>query len=112
MIYFSFSFQKSLRPKVTEANNEKFFTIPIFCPSGVSDGHIIAKWVGWSKRGLADFELALIGATTLLKCDSVAKKEVSLLSTCATPERITSPRLDLPQLPVAKEFLIGSVICR
>jgi len=40
----------------------------------------------------------------------VAKKLVSLLSTWATPDRMTSPILDLPQLPVANEFLIGSVI--
>lgn len=59
---------------------------------------------------MADFELAWIGATTLLKCESVAKKLVSLFKTWATPERITYPRVDFPQLPVAREFLIGSVI--
>lgn len=110
MISFSFSLFFSSNPIVTLAMREKFLTIPIFWPSGVYDGQIIPKWVLWSRRGLADFELAWIGATTLLKWESVAKKLVSLFKTWATPDRITSPIFDLPQFPVAREFLIGSVI--
>lgn len=55
------------------AIREMFFTIPIFWPSGVSDGQIIPKCVLCNIRGLADLELALIGATTLRKWDRVAK---------------------------------------
>ena len=47
----------SCKPIVTLAINAKFFTIPIFCPSGVSEGQIIPKWVLCKRRGLADFEL-------------------------------------------------------
>lgn len=110
MISFSFSLFFSSKPIVTFAIREKFFTIPIFWPSGVYDGQIIPKCVLWSKRGFADFELAWIGATTLLKWDSVAKKLVSLFRTWATPDRMTYPMLDLPQFPVANEFLMGSVM--
>jgi hypothetical protein len=63
-----------------------------------------------SKRGFADFELDWMGATTLLRCERVAKKLVSLLSTCATPDRITSPVIDFPQFPVANAFLSVIVI--
>ena len=58
---------------MTFAIRAKFLTIPIFWPSGVYEGQIIPKCVLWSNLGLADFELDWIGATTLLKCDNVAK---------------------------------------
>ncbi len=104
-MFLIWSFMVYCRPIVTLAISAKFFTIPIFCPSGVSDGQIIPKWVLCKRRGLADFELDWIGATTLLKCDNVAKKLVSLLSTCATPDLMTSPVNDLPQFPVARAAL-------
>jgi hypothetical protein len=94
-----------LTPRVTFAIREKFFTIPIFCPSGVSEGQMRPKWVLCSRRGLADLELDWIGATTRRKWERVAKKLVSLFSTCATPERMTYPVIDFPQLPVARAFL-------
>lgn len=59
---------------------------------------------------MADLELDWIGATTLLRWDNVAKKLVSLLRTWATPDLITSPVRDLPQLPVAKAVLKVDVI--
>jgi hypothetical protein len=64
----------------------------------------------WSNLGFADFELDWIGATTLLKCDKVAKYVVSLFNTCATPDLITYPVKDFPQLPVAKDVLKVVVI--
>lgn len=104
------SFTDYCKPIVTFAINAKFFTIPIFWPSGVSEGQIIPKWVLCNNLGFADLELDWIGATTLLKWDNVAKKVVSLLSTCATPDRMTSPVIDLPQLPVARAVLRVVVI--
>jgi hypothetical protein len=40
----------------------------------------------------------------------VAKNVVSLFKTCATPDLITYPVMDLPQFPVAKAALSVEVI--
>lgn len=54
------------------------------------------------RRGLVVLDLDKIGATTLLKCDKVANKLVSLFKLWATPTLVDSPKVFVLQLPVDK----------
>lgn len=95
----------------TAVINDKFLTIPIFYPSGVSAGHIKPKCVLCSYLGLLNFICGLIGAFILLKWLRVANNDVSLFKVYATPVFTTYPSLLLPQLPVAKALSISFDIC-
>ena len=58
------------------------------------------KCVLCNRRGLVVLDLDKIGATTLLKCDKVANKLVSLFKLWATPTLVDSPKVFVLQLPV------------
>ena len=69
----TFKISSSSEAIVMNAVNAIFFTIPMACPSGVSEGQIVPNCVLCRNLGFTSFKLLSIGAFILLKYEIVDK---------------------------------------